>query len=862
MPGHKGAFPEPRLGWRAAPGLRLTLRQIAEEENVERRQELVAAVQAGSVVAWQHINLHGEYDFPDEKLEDSVGLLHASLSPRFRPVAFNCLDPSPVSPEISWLFVDPIRWPRLESIPMAGWSSRNHKEISASQFVRRLQAGGVPMKPTYMLLVLVGAGGCSEVPDQSPVAEAQEDTLQREKDKLQGTWVLDSIEHEDMPPDVGFTPIGITWVIAGDKITMRAGKEENKGTYNIDLTKRPKEIEVTQAAGTEKEQLVPRAVYELEGDQLKLFFGADTETIEDGETVQMEGKSPTELDSKLVIFVFTRRSETQPGKQRHQREQTTSDTVDPKTPDIGQYVSDDFTLFAVVVHPNRILSNDLFCWLPMERLFQEFRRESEFDPQEIRQAVFLGSLSDEHGMIFRFRKPVDRHRVLDARYRDRQQELESYEKQFADAGIDTNAELDSEEMPGLVRGHHAGTVYYEGTLGGWVHFTEDCCTVVECTGDPELMEHMLDTHGQSALARQLVSLNTDYDFAFVAPTTSIKDLSRTALKVDQFPKSEVLSQNAVCLAVTVDLEGDLLAIIEIKANDEKSARELMEVLPEPVEAAVRQFLSASWNRTLFDVVEKQFGARAARNIVGICRDAMEEALKTFAVSLSGDTVLFTVERPDTFDELPNRLKAVVQRTPLSRTASEDPAAGAVERLGGRWKGQPIVEVVVDETAATDADIAHFKTLTTLQRLDLGCTQITDAGLAHLKALSNLQKLGLYDTQITGAGLAHLKGLVSLQWLNLARTQITDGGLVHLQGLKSLSHLDLNDTEITDNGLVHLKALDNLESLALDGTRISDDGVEHLKALTKLGRLGVGRTELTRAGLRDLENALSGCDISH
>ena len=24
--------------------------------------------------AWQHINLHGEYDFSDEKLQDSVGL--------------------------------------------------------------------------------------------------------------------------------------------------------------------------------------------------------------------------------------------------------------------------------------------------------------------------------------------------------------------------------------------------------------------------------------------------------------------------------------------------------------------------------------------------------------------------------------------------------------------------------------------------------------------------------------------------------------------------------------------------------------------------------------------------------------------
>jgi TnpA family transposase len=48
--------------------------KIVQEEDVERRQELRTAVQNGSVVSWHHINLHGEYDFSDEKLRDSVGL--------------------------------------------------------------------------------------------------------------------------------------------------------------------------------------------------------------------------------------------------------------------------------------------------------------------------------------------------------------------------------------------------------------------------------------------------------------------------------------------------------------------------------------------------------------------------------------------------------------------------------------------------------------------------------------------------------------------------------------------------------------------------------------------------------------------
>jgi hypothetical protein len=48
--------------------------KIAEAESEERQQELLTAVRHGSVVTWQHINLQGEYDFSDEKLQDSVGL--------------------------------------------------------------------------------------------------------------------------------------------------------------------------------------------------------------------------------------------------------------------------------------------------------------------------------------------------------------------------------------------------------------------------------------------------------------------------------------------------------------------------------------------------------------------------------------------------------------------------------------------------------------------------------------------------------------------------------------------------------------------------------------------------------------------
>jgi len=48
--------------------------KIAQEHDNQKKQALIDTIRAGSIVTWQHINLHGEYDFSDEKLRDSVGL--------------------------------------------------------------------------------------------------------------------------------------------------------------------------------------------------------------------------------------------------------------------------------------------------------------------------------------------------------------------------------------------------------------------------------------------------------------------------------------------------------------------------------------------------------------------------------------------------------------------------------------------------------------------------------------------------------------------------------------------------------------------------------------------------------------------
>ena len=48
--------------------------KIDESHDQERRDLITNAVATRSVVSWQHINLLGEYDFSEEKMQDSVGI--------------------------------------------------------------------------------------------------------------------------------------------------------------------------------------------------------------------------------------------------------------------------------------------------------------------------------------------------------------------------------------------------------------------------------------------------------------------------------------------------------------------------------------------------------------------------------------------------------------------------------------------------------------------------------------------------------------------------------------------------------------------------------------------------------------------
>jgi hypothetical protein len=47
---------------------------VESAQDEVRRAELIEAVRNGSISTYKHVNLHGEFDFSDEKMVDSVGL--------------------------------------------------------------------------------------------------------------------------------------------------------------------------------------------------------------------------------------------------------------------------------------------------------------------------------------------------------------------------------------------------------------------------------------------------------------------------------------------------------------------------------------------------------------------------------------------------------------------------------------------------------------------------------------------------------------------------------------------------------------------------------------------------------------------
>ena len=142
-------------------------------------------------------------------------------------------------------------------------------------------------------------------------AEPADDAVKAEKGRLKGTWVVQSFDDGEEP--VGKVK-GATVRFDGDKVFMTLpGAKEQEGTYAIEPSKKPKQIDLTSAPPGE-EKMTARGVYELDGDALKIRFGAVGIMIDgNGKKTVIPSVRPKSLDAKEgVLMVLKREKKKQP----------------------------------------------------------------------------------------------------------------------------------------------------------------------------------------------------------------------------------------------------------------------------------------------------------------------------------------------------------------------------------------------------------------------------------------------------------------------------------------------------------------------------------------------------------------------
>jgi len=141
------------------------------------------------------------------------------------------------------------------------------------------------MKRCVMGVMLLATVGGAVLADTKADADA---------DKVLGAWDLTSIEIKGKKTDATEGGGG-TFIFAKDnKLTIKdKGKQDKGGTFKMDASKSPKEIDLIEGADGEKLE----AIYDLDGDTLRLAISPQGP----------KGKRPTALDSKQAILLVMKR---------------------------------------------------------------------------------------------------------------------------------------------------------------------------------------------------------------------------------------------------------------------------------------------------------------------------------------------------------------------------------------------------------------------------------------------------------------------------------------------------------------------------------------------------------------------------
>jgi uncharacterized protein (TIGR03067 family) len=130
-------------------------------------------------------------------------------------------------------------------------------------------------------------------------AEEPKNPSDLDKDKLQGTWTVQSIEVDGKPLDAAVIK-DATIAFSGDLITVKFQDQTKLGKFRLDATKKPNEIDLLSDPANVEKKEVDRGIYQLEGDALKLCMAGVTKSrsFGDAEEKTSENERPKAFDSK------------------------------------------------------------------------------------------------------------------------------------------------------------------------------------------------------------------------------------------------------------------------------------------------------------------------------------------------------------------------------------------------------------------------------------------------------------------------------------------------------------------------------------------------------------------------------------
>jgi uncharacterized protein (TIGR03067 family) len=112
--------------------------------------------------------------------------------------------------------------------------------------------------------------------------DAKKDDTLKDKERLQGTWIIQSSER-DGQADEGSKED--TVIFNGDSVTVMTKDREQKATFKLNASKNPKTIDFTPSEESEKDKVV-LGIYSLDKDELKVCF------------TEPGGERPTEFSAK------------------------------------------------------------------------------------------------------------------------------------------------------------------------------------------------------------------------------------------------------------------------------------------------------------------------------------------------------------------------------------------------------------------------------------------------------------------------------------------------------------------------------------------------------------------------------------